>query len=672
MAGKHWTTDIEKTFNTKKSADGTISREAFLAYCRSHHGLEIDSQGKAKKVRRRNNVHTEHFEIDVNFKPKVIKKSADIRAVLTEGLAANSICRTLGRDDRNRIIDALEEEHFEKDNAIVEQGKHGDTFHVLVEGSVQIVVDGQVVVSKKDAPYAFGELSLIYDCERAATIVALTRCVAYKTDRMTFRKSLASQQSSKQVHRCEFLRKVPYFRVFSHHMVNQIAEAMREARVSKGENIINAGEEGNKFYIIWAGNVKVTKGEDETQIAMLKEGDYFGERALLTGEVRDATCTAATDVIFLELSKETFDNMLGPLQELMSTESQRRDDQNAVAMKKAAVRKTMSATLKPVISSLSDIRVMRTIGTGTFGRVKFVQHKDGRVMAMKCMFKSQISAAQQENNIMYERNCMAEMNHPFVLKLFGTFQDADQLYMLLECVMGGELWSLLYSKDALQRTTLGGIRENDARFYVACTLSGFAHIHSHGYAYRDLKPENLLVDSDGHIRICDFGFAKCLEDGEKTTTLCGTPEYLAPELVLSRGHCRAVDYWALGVLVFELITGNTPFFDNNQSRIFIKIINSTKVLNFPAGLRPSVKDLVRKLLHPNPALRLGMLKGNWEEIKQHVWFKGIEFPRLDLKEYRAPWVPKVAAPLDDSNFDTFDKETHIPKFKGDHSVFKDF
>ena len=121
---------------------------------------------------------------------------------------------------------------------------------------------------------------------------------------------------------------------------------------------------------------------------------------------------------------------------------------------------------------------------------------------------------------------MAVMNHPFVLKLHGTWQDDDQLYMFMELVQGGELWSLLYQKEVLPRTVLFGLRENDARFYAACTIAGFAHIHSKEYVYRDLKPENLLIDSEGHIRICDFGFAKRLARGQRTQTLCGTPEFV--------------------------------------------------------------------------------------------------------------------------------------------------
>jgi len=130
-------------------------------------------------------------------------------------------------------------------------------------------------------------------------------------------------------------------------------------------------------------------------------------------------------------------------------------------------------------------------------------------------------------------NAMAAMDHPFILKLCAAFQDRNQLYMVLEIVMGGELWSLMYQSDALPRTGLGGFQENHSRMYACNVLSGFQHIHAAGYAYRDLKPENLLLDSEGYIKIVDFGFAIKLKPDQKTQTLCGTPEYLAPEILLN-------------------------------------------------------------------------------------------------------------------------------------------
>ena len=203
-------------------------------------------------------------------------------------------------------------------------------------------------------------------------------------------------------------------------------------------------------------------------------------------------------------------------------------------------------------------------------------------------------------------------------------------------------------------------------------LAGFCHIHETGYAYRDLKPENLLLDTDGYIKIVDFGFAKRLGPGKKTQTLCGTPEYLSPELVLSRGHNRAVDYWALGILVYELICGGTPFADPDQSKIFMKIVHSQRCLQIPNGFPRDCKDLILKLLNPNPTLRLGMLRGDVMDIKNHRWFGGIDWSKLCAKRYQTPYQPKVANALDDRNFDEYDEDEHVVPFKEDQKMFEGF
>ncbi len=201
---------------------------------------------------------------------------------------------------------------------------------------------------------------------------------------------------------------------------------------------------------------------------------------------------------------------------------------------------------------------------GTFGRVKLVQSKkSGSVYALKIMYKSHIIKSHQQRNIMNEKNIMAECKHPFLLQLFRTFQDENRIYMLLELVQGGELWSLLYKNIRLiGRSKLGGFNATASLFYAGCVTSALQYLHLHEIAYRDLKPENLLLDNLGYLKVVDFGFAKKIpyyKDKElkaRSYTLCGTPEYLAPELVVNAGHTQAVDCWALGILIYELILGD--------------------------------------------------------------------------------------------------------------------
>ncbi len=625
-----------------------------------------------KQTFRRINITNQSYDGSKPFVFQNIPKSEESKAIISDALGDHFLFNGLSPEAKEQLINAMAKANCVTGTQIIKQGKKGDLFFVLESGTVDVIVDKKRVGEIK-APAAFGELALMYQSPRAATILSTTDCVLWKVDRQTFQMTLTSNAAGQSVSRCEFLRKVPLLRKLSNHDILKIAEAMGEIAVSTGTDIIREGEEGDTFYIIAKGVVKVSK--DGVEVAKLRPGNFFGEAALQNNDVRNATCTADSDTVCLTLTKPEFESMLGPLQGLIAKVDQRRNRELKEKVE-TGVKQTAPVS-KKYVKSLADLKVIRTIGTGTFGRVKLCQHKaSGEVLAMKCLHKAHIVESQQEKNIVAEKDCMATMHHPFVLKLLGTFQDTNQLYMFLEIVQGGELWSLLYQKEVLERSKVPaltqGIRENDARMYASCVTAGFAHIHSNEYSYRDLKPENLLVDGDGYLKIADFGFAKQLKNGAKTHTLCGTPEYLAPELVLSRGHNWGVDYWALGVLIYELLCGSTPFVDPDQTRIFVKIVHSSKVLTFPPGFPRSAMDLVKNLLNVNCALRLGMLRNGADDVKAHSWFKGIDWAKLEGKAYKTPWKPSFANPLDDSNFDEYEEESEERPYTGSQDIFRTF
>jgi serine/threonine protein kinase len=231
-------------------------------------------------------------------------------------------------------------------------------------------------------------------------------------------------------------------------------------------------------------------------------------------------------------------------------------------MKSAA--SAAAVVAKQPVYEFSNLTTLAMLGSGTFGKVTLVQDKTTKsLFALKAMFKSEIVAHKQQTNVMNEKNVMASCNHPFVLRLFQTFKDSKRLYMLLEFVQGGELFSVIHKPDR------DGIPDAHAKFYGLGVLLALAHLHSKEIAYRDMKPENCLIDKDGYPKLVDFGFAKVITG--KSFTLCGTPEYLAPELVLGRGHNKAVDYWAFGILVYEMICGYSPFSDpsGNMDQVVI-------------------------------------------------------------------------------------------------------
>ncbi|KAJ8350762.1 hypothetical protein SKAU_G00258920 [Synaphobranchus kaupii] len=249
--------------------------------------------------------------------------------------------------------------------------------------------------------------------------------------------------------------------------------------------------------------------------------------------------------------------------------------------------------------SLEDLDTVATVGTGTFGRVFLVKDKKARgYFALKAMKIPDVIRLKQEQHVHNEKAVLMEVCHPFLIRLFWTHHDDLFLYMLMDYVPGGELFSYLRNR--------GRFNNGTGLFYSAEIVCAIEYLHSKEIVYRDLKPENILLDSEGHIKLTDFGFAKKLTD--RTWTLCGTPEYLAPEVIQSKGHGRAVDWWALGVLIFEMLAGYPPFFDDNPFGIYQKILAGK--LDFPRHLDFYVKDLIKKFLVIDRARRLGNMKAD--------------------------------------------------------------
>lgn len=211
----------------------------------------------------------------------------------------------------------------------------------------------------------------------------------------------------------------------------------------------------------------------------------------------------------------------------------------------------------------------------------------------------------------------------------------------------------------------GGLPEIATKFYAAGILEGLTYMHRRHIVYRDLKPENVLLDSDGYPVIVDFGFSKVVTD--KTYTFCGTPLYLAPEIVLSRGHDRAVDYWSLGCLIYEMLFGATPFYERgiDQKGLFKNIVRGKWKL--PGGgskLSKHALDLIYGMLEKRPTERLGCLAGGYRDVKDHPFFQEVNFNKLVKKQIKAPWVPFIEDPLDISHFENFDSENEKDFAKG--------
>ncbi|KAL1765250.1 cAMP-dependent protein kinase catalytic subunit PRKX [Sigmodon hispidus] len=293
--------------------------------------------------------------------------------------------------------------------------------------------------------------------------------------------------------------------------------------------------------------------------------------------------------------------------------------------------------------ALQDWDTVATVGTGTFGRVNLVKEKTGRrrYYALKIMSIPDVIRLKQEQHVQNEKAVLKEINHPFLVKLFWTGHDNRFLYMLMEFVPGGELFTYLRNRGRF--SSVAGI------FYTTEIVCAIEYLHAKEIVYRDLKPENILLDREGHIKLTDFGFSKKLVD--KTWTLCGTPEYLAPEVIQSKGHGRAVDWWALGILIFEMLSGFPPFFDDNPFGIYQKILACK--IDFPRHLDFTSKDLIKKLLVVDRTRRLGSMKNGVEDIKRHRWFRSVDWESVPQRKLKPPIVPKLSGDGDISNFETY-------------------
>ncbi|KAK9765072.1 hypothetical protein K7432_006898 [Basidiobolus ranarum] len=280
-----------------------------------------------------------------------------------------------------------------------------------------------------------------------------------------------------------------------------------------------------------------------------------------------------------------------------------------------------------------DFEPLKVIGRGAYGKVLLVRQKaTGRYFAMKVLKKASIVV--HTKNTEYtktERTILEEVSHPFIVKLFYAFQTNSKLYLILDYVAGGELFTHMAHERMFD--------EDVARFFAAELVLALEHLHELGIIYRDLKPENCLLDNEGHIILTDFGLSKVAlntHDG-KTNTVCGTIECMAPEVLLEAYYDRAVDWWSLGIMIYDMLTGAPPFRGSNRKKTMEAILN--KKLRIPNYLSPDAKDLITRLLRKSPGVRFGSGPNGAEAIKAHAFFRTIDWKALARREVEPPIVP---------------------------------
>jgi len=300
---------------------------------------------------------------------------------------------------------------------------------------------------------------------------------------------------------------------------------------------------------------------------------------------------------------------------------------------------------------LSDFELIRTLGVGSFGRVKYAKYKsDGQFCAVKFMKKHEIIKLKQVDHINAERNLMSQIKFPFIVNMIGSFKDDRYVFIVMEVITGGEMFTHLRRARKFS--------DEVSKFYGLQTAAAFAHIHTSNIIHRDLKPENILLEVNGYSKLTDFGFAKIVEPGARTYTLCGTPEYIAPEVLLNKGHGKPVDWWTLGILIYEMIVGQPPFCDEEPMGIYQKILAGK--IYFPKYFDRNAKALVKKLVTADLSKRYGNLKAGSDDVLKHKWFASVDMSKLLEKSIPAPYKPNVKDANDVSNYENIPDSKEQP------------
>lgn len=564
-------------------------------------------------------------------------KSEEEIAFIDEVCKSRIIFHGLDEEQRFAIINQMYKVYCPKGRKIIVQGDlKAEEFYVVNDGKFDILVNGLKVVSctKGDG---FGELALLHNAPRSATVVASENSTIFAVNRVAFRTVVRRNVRERGRQIQAMLKAIPEFSGLSDKNIALIQMAFVEYLFQKDEVILRQGEDGDRFYIIISGACTWQKElpTGELENGHIGIGEYFGERALITREKRSATIIAETPVKTFTLSKEDFHELIGDgrsfLKRMTSYDS--------------SEHQSLQHSPRRIECNLQDLldNTVGVLGIGAFGIVTLVvDKKRGISYALKAIKKCEVVRNHQQKHIITEMRVMralAQFNCRFLANMFATYKDSQRVYFLLEACLGGELFTILRR----QRT----FKEPTARFYTACVVEAFHCMHSHNIIYRDLKPENLVLDRSGFAKVTDFGFAKVVTG--RTFTLCGTPDYLAPELVSGQGHGRAADWWTLGILTYEMLASIPPFYSDNPIKTYRKIVKGKPKL--PSSFSNNAKRFVSSLLKMRPVKRLGMQCGGTNIVRKHSFFDNFNWKSLQNQTMKAPIQNKVRNIKDLRNFE---------------------
>lgn len=536
-------------------------------------------------------------------------------------------------DQLHRLIGQFEDGIFEENELIVAPGEPGQMV-LVIDGEVAIVAQVSGCERRADGAHfcipgrhfdahsveqvlndgmVYGEQELLSGLEMTRCIIAKSRTRVHRVRQssvlQSFGEPLAEAIRFNEVKKV--LQDIFLFKNLMEDQIDSTVRRLERQRFGAGDIIVKQDDPAKHFYLIQSGTICVRK--DTVVLRNLGRWDYFGERGLLLQEKRSATCQALELCVCLVLDADVFFQIVG----MFRKELERR------------------MHLQDLNITMGDLKVKAVVGRGTFGIVRLVHHKrdEQKMYALKGVKKLQVVKNHQQKSIVMEREVNKQCYHPCIVQFIKTFQDREFVYFLTEFLGGGDLFYAIRE--------IGVLTKLHSQFFSGSIVLALEYLHGRGIMYRDLKPENVLLDFKGAAKLVDFG---CCKQEIRTTTLIGTPEYIAPEVITGKGYTSSCDWWSLGVMLHEFVVGPLPFGSDaeDQTALFRAILEAE--LRFPDYIHDEdVISCISGLLERKVDRRLGASSRGAKEIKSHRYYAEFNWDALSGGFFEPPWRPDAKA-----------------------------
>uniref|UniRef100_A0A673AV25 cGMP-dependent protein kinase n=1 Tax=Sphaeramia orbicularis TaxID=375764 RepID=A0A673AV25_9TELE len=608
--------------------------------------LQFALQLKIEELRQRDTLIDE-LELELDTKDELIRRlqeeldryratvsvsgSSAASRLIQAAFLKNDLLKNLGVGEIRAIISCMYSTSINQGCYVIQEGTNGAQAYVLEEGRLDVKKDRLTLVTIEPGD-VFGELALLYNCTHNYSVSGIKVLSKERLNQTPLR--LLLWMTSYLLSLYLFVCSVPFLQSLPEDVMMKLSDLTEETHYTEGDYVIRQGATGDTFYIISKGQVNLFYGcctdsmrlsdRDGEKKKFMMDDKMSKEllKLLYDEDIRTVNVIAAGDVTCLVIDSENCK---------VSAH---------LCFFPFANRSDKPAELPPC-STLNDFQILCTLGDGEFSHVDLVQLKSNIKchFAMRVLKKKMIVNNGQREHVLRELHVLMETHSSFIVRCLSfTFRDAENLYMLTEACLGGDFCILLRDR--------GFLDEYSTRFYTGCVVEALTFLHCQGVIYRDVKPENVVLDEHGYAKLIGSGCVKKVEVGKKTWTFCGTPGYMAPEVILNQGHTISADLWSLGIFVFELLTGSLPFCGPEPLKILTATIRGIDQIDFPKTISKSASSLIKKLCRNNPSERLGCQRNGAKDIQKHKWFEGFDWDGLCRGMLNPPIIPKVKLPLD--------------------------